>query len=205
VLQLDLGDPSPEFLARLDSDRDAAVAEFRRFAEQLFRESPPPNYLRIPPDDREDVVSEVILHCIDNDCSRLRRYHHQEGALFAGWFATVAYRKIADLLRREKRREGHGPTVEEQELESPEPDPEQQAINKEFENIFLAAVRQLGRECRLLLRLRLLEFTNREIAKLLRLPPKRNKTIGNQVIECRKKLARLLRRRGFFEFGASGT
>jgi RNA polymerase sigma factor (sigma-70 family) len=204
-LQLDLGDPSPSFLDELDSDRDAAVAQFRRFAEQLFREAPPPNYLRIPPDDREDFVSEIVVHCIDNDCARLRRYRHQEGALFAGWLATVAYRKITDLLRREARREKPGPSPEHQDLESNEPDPEQLAIGNELENIFLSALRHLGRECRLLLRLRLLEFTNREIVRVLRLPPKRNKTIGNQIIECRKKLARLLRRQGFFEFGASGT
>jgi RNA polymerase sigma factor (sigma-70 family) len=189
----------------LDSNRDAAIAEFRRFAEQLFRDAPPPNYLRIPPDDREDIVSEVVIHCIDNDCARLRSYRYKEGSLFAGWFATVANRKISDLLKRERNRDKYGSTDEEYDLASPGPNPEQLAIGKELENVFLAALRQLGRECRLLLRLRRLEFTNREIVKLLRLPPKRNKTIGNQVIECRKKLTKLLRNRGFFEFGATGT
>jgi RNA polymerase sigma factor (sigma-70 family) len=202
---LDLSDPSPEFLSKLDSNRDAAIAEFRRFAEQLFRHAPPPNYLRIHPDDREDIVSEVVIHCIDNDCARLRRYRQKEGSLFAGWLATVAYRKISDLLKRERNRDKYGSTGDESDLASPGPNPEQLAISKELENIFLAALRQLGRECRLLLRLRRLEFTNREIVKLLRLPPERNKTIGNQVIECRKKLAKLLRRRSFFEFGATGT
>lgn len=205
VSELDLHDPSPSFLTRLDSDRDAAIGEFRLFAEKLFRDAPPPNYFRIPFDDREDFVSEVVVHCIDNDCARLRRYRHKEGSRFAGWFATVAYRKISDLLKRAQSRGQYGSTAEDDDLASPGPNPEQVTIGKDLENIFLKALRQLGLECRLLLRLRCLEFTNREIVKLLRLPSKRNKTLGNQVIECRKKLARLLRRRGFFEFGARGT
>lgn len=202
---MDLSDPYPGFLAKLDISRDEAIAQFRRFAERLFQVAPPPNYLRVPPDDRDDVISEVVVHCIENDCARLRSYRHREGCRFAGWFATVAYRKISDLLKRERHREQHTSAAEPHERASGEPDPEQLAIGKDLENIFLAALRHLSRECRLLLRLRRLEFTNREIVKLLRLPSKYNKTIGNQIIECRKKLASLLRRRGFFEFGATGS
>jgi RNA polymerase sigma factor (sigma-70 family) len=189
----------------LDSDRDTAIAEFRRFAEKLFRDAPPPNYFRVHPDDRDDVLSEVVVHCIDNNCARLRRYRHREGARFAGWFATVAHRKISDLLKREQHRDRCDPDGEEQNLPSSAPNPQQVTIAKQIESIFLGALRQLGRECRLLLRLRYLEFTNREIVRLLRLPPTQNKTIGNQIIECRKKLVKLLRKQGFFEFGASRT
>lgn len=202
---MDLSDPSPDFLDKLDTDRERAIAEFRRFAEQLFRDAPPPNYLHVHPDEREDVLSEVVIHCIDNDCARLRTFRYREGSLFAGWFATVAYRKISDLLKRERQRDQRSSTTEPFEKASDGPNPEQLTIAKEMENIFLSALRQLSRECRLLLRLRCLEFTNREIVKLLRLPSKRNKTIGNQIIECRKKLARLLRKRGFFEFDAAGS
>lgn len=202
---MDLRDPSPGFLSRLDSDRDRAIAEFGRFTETLFREAPPPNYLSIPPDDREDVVSEVVIHCIENDCARLRKYRPQPGSLFAGWLATVAYRKILDLIKHEKKRKSQSSPEENDNRPSRGPNPEQLAISRELENIFLAALRRLGRECRLLLRLRRLEFTNREIVRLLRLPSGRNKSIGNQIIECRKKLARLLRSRGFFEFDTTGS
>jgi RNA polymerase sigma factor (sigma-70 family) len=202
---LDLSDPSPEFLNKLDSNRDDAIAEFRRFAEQLFRDAPPPNFLRVHPDDREDVVSEVVIHCIDNDCARLRSYSHKEGSLFAGWLATVAYRKISDLQKRERNRGKYRSTGEQIERASNGPSPEQLAIGKELEKIFLAALRRMSRECHLLLRLRYLGFTNREIVRLLRLPRKRNKKIGNQIIECRKKLAKWLRGQGFFELGATRT
>lgn len=201
---MDLTDPYPGFLAELDSNRDEAIAGFRRFAEQLFRVAPPPNYLSVHPDDREDVLSEIVVHCIDNDCARLRSYRHREGSVFAGWFATVAHRKISDLLKIKRHRERHISTAEPDERASSGPNPEQMAISKDLENIFLAALRHLSRECRLLLRLRRLEFTNREIVKLLRLPSKCNKTIGNQIVECRKKLARALRSRGFFTFDATG-
>jgi DNA-directed RNA polymerase specialized sigma24 family protein len=150
------------------------------------------------------VVSEVIFHCIDNDCARLRKYRYREGSIFAGWLATVAFRKISDLLKSKRKRDRHDSSDDGHDLPSPGPNPEQTTVGKDLESIFLSTIRQLNRECRLLLRLRLLEFTNREIVTLLRLPPKRNKSIGNQVIECRKKLARMLRTRGFFEFGATG-
>jgi RNA polymerase sigma factor (sigma-70 family) len=145
VKKLDLSDTSPGFLSRLDSDRDGAIAEFRHFAEKFFREAPPPNYLCVPPDDREDVVSEVILHCIEKDCARLRKYRPQPGSLFTGWFATVAYRKILDLLKRERNRNAHSPADDEDNRPSREPNPEQLAIHNELETIFLAALRRLGR------------------------------------------------------------
>lgn len=191
----------PEFLRLLDTDRGRALGGFRQFAEELFRSAPPPIYFRVPVDDREDVVSEVVLHCIDNDCAKLRRYEPREGATFAGWLAVVASRKISDLLQQRRRR---GTEVTE-DLEGEEPpgpsppDPEQITVKRELEGIFLTALRGIGRRCRLLLRLKLLEYKNREIVQIMRLPKRQNKTIGNQVIECRKKLVRTLRGAGYFD------
>jgi RNA polymerase sigma factor (sigma-70 family) len=197
---MDFTEQIPEFLNHLDSNRELAVAGFQRFAETLFEQAPPPNYFRVPPDDREDVVSEVILHCIDDDCAKLRKYKPRAGCAFAGWFAVVATRKITDFLRQRQRRDreldgdglpdGHG--------DSGTPDPEQLAIKNELERMFLSALRSIGQRCRLLLRLKVLEFKNREIVRVLRLPKDQNKAIGNQVLECRKKLIRELRDLGFF-------
>jgi RNA polymerase sigma factor (sigma-70 family) len=147
------------------------------------------------------VVSEVILHCIDDDCAKLRKYQPRAGCAFAGWFAVVATRKITDFLRQRRRRD---PEVDTDELPDGygnpgPPDPEQIAIKNELERMFLSALRSIGRRCRLLLRLKVLEFKNREIVEVLRLPKDQNKAIGNQVLECRKKLIRELRETGFFD------
>jgi RNA polymerase sigma factor (sigma-70 family) len=198
---MDLTNPSPEFLLLLDSNQDLAIAEFQRFAEQWFQQAPPANYFRVPVDDRQDVVSEVVLHCIDNDCARLRRFSARDGAGFPGWFAVVATRKISDLVQASRRKDAvvsYG-LDEENGYNSSPPDPEQIAIRNDLEGIFLAALRQIGRRCRLLLRLKILEYKNREIVQILRLPKDQNKAIGNQVIECRKKLLGLLRQSGYFD------
>jgi RNA polymerase sigma factor (sigma-70 family) len=202
---VNLSDPCPEFLARLDTDRSASVAEFRDFMDQLFRDAPPPSYFHVRPDDREDFVSAVFLHCIDNDCANLRRYRHRQGSLFVGWLATVASRKISDMLKKERTREQHHTTDDKHDAVNPAQNPEQETLGKEMRKIFWAALRQLDHTCRLLLRLRYLEYSNREIVRILRLPKEHNKSIGNAVLECRKKLARRLRSGGFFDLGERGV
>lgn len=200
VYALNLNDPSPEFLSKLDSNRNAAIADFHRFAKRLFQEAPPHNYFRIPPDDREDIISEIILHCIDHDCAKLRRYQPRTGSLFAGWLATVASRKISDRLKREKNRERRVVPIrsenQKHEPVAPRSNPDHLVVTKERESIFFAVFRKLGQPCRLLLRLKYRDFTNREITALLRRPPSHNKIIGTQVSDCRKKFMKFLRESG---------
>ncbi len=198
-MNVDLADPYPDFLLKLDTDRQSAIEAFRAFVDELFSSAPPSNYYQIPIDEREDFVSEVFVHCIDDDCANLRKYEPRSGALFAGWLAVVASRKISDLLKRERRKGDIFTLDETNEPPTISPDPEQIAIESDLERLFLSALKQLKDRCRLLLRLRLLEYKNREIVQILRLPKKQNKIIGNQVIECRKKLAKLLRGIGFFD------
>lgn len=196
-----LSDPYPDFLDDLDRDRPRALVAFRRFAEEFFRHAPPPIFFRVPPDDREDVVSEVILHCIDNDCAKLRKFTPRRGATFAGWFAVVASRKISDRLQRRQRQKDlvdERARADDDPPPSP-PDPFGITAANELERLFLKALKQIGRRCRLLLRLKFLQYKNREIVQVLRLPRDHNKTIGNQVLECRKRLVRLLGDVGYFE------
>lgn len=198
---MDFSDPFPEFLRYLDGDRARAITGFQVFTEQFFEHAPPPIYRRVPADDREDVVSEVVLHCIDNDCAKLRKFEPRKGATFAGWFAVVATRKITDLLQQ-RRRKSSAVSDGLDDVNDPRPsppNPEQIAVKNELEGMFLSALRRIGRRCRLLLRLKVLEYRNREIVQVLRLPKDQNKTIGNQVIECRKKLLKHLRGTGYFD------
>jgi RNA polymerase sigma factor (sigma-70 family) len=198
---IDLANPCPEFVLQLDHDREAAIAGFQRFALHMFQVAPPPNYARVAQDDREDVVSEVIFHCIKDDCAKLRKFRPREGATFAGWFAVVASRKTWDLLRQERSKKTETTPADPADPESPLPSPEDRVLAREREGIFLAGLRRLERRCRLLLRLWHLGYKNREIVKLLRLPRNHNKKIGNQVIECREKLKKLVRDSGYFGAG----
>lgn len=198
---VDLADPRPGFLSKLDSDRVAALTEFRRFAELLFQNAPPPSFLRVPVDDRDDVISEVVLHCIDGNCARLRMFQPRKGSKFAGWLAVVANRKISDILKQQRSKNAvvSYSLSEAHEEHAPNPSPEEVAIRSELERIFLASLRKIGRRCRLLLRLKILEYKNREIVQLLRLPQEQNKKVGNHVLECRKKLVKFLRQSRFFD------
>jgi RNA polymerase sigma factor (sigma-70 family) len=147
------------------------------------------------------MISEVVLHCIDNNCAKLRMFQPRAGSTFAGWFAVVASRKISDLLSHRRRRSEVVSSGLEDDVDpgpSP-PNPEQIAVKNELERLFLAALRKIGRRCRLLLRLKRLEYKNREIVQVMRLPKGHNKKIGNHVIECRKKLLALLKETGYFE------
>ena len=198
--QVDLSQPEPEFLSYLDSDVERAASGFHRYAHYLFLHAPPQNYFKVAPDDRDDVFSEIVLSCLENDCAKLKMYQPRPGAKFSGWFAVVASRKISDFLKHQRSRATVSALETEVEPPTSAPTPEQVVIAQEMERIFLSSLRELGRRCRLLLRLRMLEFKNREIVKVLRLPKNQNKTVGNQIVECRKKLKRSLRRAGFFSY-----
>jgi len=198
---IDLADPCPEFIRLLDVDRDAALAGFQRFAMQMFQESPPPYYALVRVDDREDVFSDVILHCIRNDCAKLRLFQPGDNATFRGWFATVAMNKILDYLRKERSRKSETGLLNKEDPPSPEKSPEQRALERDRQGIFFSALRRMERRCRLLLRLSYRGFKNREIVQLMHLPKGENKKIGNQMVECRDKLKRLVREAGFFDTG----
>lgn len=204
---MDLSKSLPGFLQLLDTDRERALIGFRRFVDDWFRDAPPSCYFRVPADDREDMVSEVVLHCIDNDCAKLRQYQPREDATFEGWFAVVATRRILDV-QEQRRRRGAGMTEAldgQDDRGAPDPTPDQIASKRELEGVFLRALRDIGRRCRLLLRLKLLEFKNREIVQIMRLPKSHNKRVGNQVIECRRKLVRALGETGYFGSRRTGS
>lgn len=201
-----LSDRWPGFLDLMDTNPTAAMEGFYKFAEHMFQIAPPRIYNRVPVDDREDVFSEVVNHCIDRNFRKLRQYEPRSGATFAGWLATVAFRKISDWLKHEatfRKREVPNPVVgptdsqpdirREKEFADPAPGPASEWEARERESIFDSMIRKLGRRCRLLLRLRSRGFTNRQITQLLGLPLDQNKKVGTQLSDCRKKFVKLLR------------
>ena len=88
----------PVFLNRLEEEPQRAFAEFFSFAQRLLEVCPPGVLTQIPPDNREDVIHDIILHCCQDDFRVLKRYADQ-GRPFAAWFQLVARNKILDHLR----------------------------------------------------------------------------------------------------------
>jgi len=181
---------------------------FYGFARRVFEVAPPKNYQYVPRDDREDVFAEIIKHCIQNDFRKLRCYKPRPGATLTGWFATVASRKISDVLERNasiKKWEMPNPGDDDrdvwlnsnQSLASENPNPEQTVEWNELMSVFFALIRGLDERCRLLFRLRSRGYTNKEIARLRGLPTSESKRIGTQFSDCRKKFLRMLRERGY--------
>jgi RNA polymerase sigma factor (sigma-70 family) len=159
----------------------------------------------VHPDQREDVFAELIKHCIQSEFLKLRQYEPRPGSTFAGWFATVASRKITDMLKHDatiKKKEMPNPRDDDRDgwqksYPSANPSPEKEAEWSELRRVFFALIRGLDERCRLLFRLRSRGYTNKEIARLRGLPTSESKRIGTQFSDCRKKFVRMLRAKGY--------
>jgi hypothetical protein len=84
-----LDDPFPSFLARLNSESDRARAEFGAFAYRLLAIRPPRVFGMVGSDRRDDLIQDVLLHCLRDDCRVLRTYR-DHGRPFAAWLLCVA-------------------------------------------------------------------------------------------------------------------
>jgi len=96
-----LQDPWPGFLDLVDVDRAAAFEQFYLFGRRLLLTAPPRTLLDVPPDSREDVIHDSILHCCRDDFRILRQYRNH-GKPFASWFRQVAHNKLLERLRTRK-------------------------------------------------------------------------------------------------------
>ena len=97
-----LDESRPEFLDRLDTDRESAFAAFYEFTRALLRTQPPRLLRALPHDERDDFLHDLVHHCCRNGFRVLRQYVDR-GAPFARWLKCVANRKIVDRLRRNTR------------------------------------------------------------------------------------------------------
>jgi RNA polymerase sigma factor (sigma-70 family) len=192
----------PDFLNLLDDDPDAAFAAFYKFAFRVLMAVPPRPMRSLGPEDRQDLIHEIVYHCVKNDFRVLRRYTDQ-GKPFAAWLYATSYHKSLDYLRH---RDSQPETV------SIHRDPDGKGLENvlfdpagangerlEFGEILAIVKRsmeRLGEHCRLLLEMAADEFTPREMVRVLGLRAQDNKKISDDLRYCREKLKRYLAEAG---------
>ena len=194
-----LDQPWPDFLEQLDSAPDAAFEAFCLFATRLLTLCPPGPLRTVPPQDRMDLIHEVILGCRERDFQVLRRYRN-EGRPFAAWFLSVARNRIVDLLR--SGRFGTGPVAVDlspalgERHRDGAPLPDQQVWAVEMLDAVARCVSKMGLACRLLLQGAADGIPPRQLTQLLSWPADWNKKASDDLRACRKRLVELLREEG---------
>jgi len=188
-----LDSPWPPFLDRLDDEKGRAA--FCEFAYRMLQVSPPRFFARIQPDRRQDVIQEVLLHCLRDGCRVLRRYRPQ-GKPFAAWFITVASNKAKDLVLSSLRREEPIDDVNPIELPNPGPSRSDPLLRERL----LRCLNAMGEKCRTLLTLLLDDLKPAEVAvsaaQLLGYEDYSNRQASDDLRYCRGRLAKLLEAAG---------
>jgi RNA polymerase sigma factor (sigma-70 family) len=188
----------PEFLGLMDGDPDRAFAGFYTFAVALLSRKPPRPLLSIRPEDRQDIIHDIVYHCVKDDFRVLRRYV-PKGRSFAAWLYVVAHNKSLDLISAKGQpavtlsihQKEDGRALE-QVLSDPGNTHDRQAELSEIVGIVVKAIGRLDEHCQLLLEMAADEFTPKEIVKVLGLAPEQNKKVSDDLRYCRNKLKRLL-------------
>jgi DNA-directed RNA polymerase specialized sigma24 family protein len=195
-----LESPWPPFLDWLDSDPRRAQAAFADFGYRLLRVFPPRIFAGLTPEQREEAVQEVLVHCIANDCRVLRLYK-PSGKPFAAWLLFVTSNKVRDLFFRRKRKDD---VSLDPEMEARIAAPDEPPGDLLREGIVRRELGALGEKCRLLLSFFAEGLAPREMAelagRLLGSGDYTNKQAGDDLAYCR----RLLRRR-LEQAGVTGT
>ena len=201
ALDIDLTAVWPDFLDTLDSDPAQAQQQFSEFLDALLTDRPPGVYRSLEPEERENVGSMTKLHCLEQNCARLRSYgDHQRS--FAAWLQKVVHNRAVDHLRAHNLHRARFPSIE-QQLErdgAPPFDPEDtysaqpgdQLLHDEAKSIARTAIGELSRRCRRLLWLSGTGLKPREMLPFLDDPGADNKIVGTDLSYCRKRLRAVL-------------
>lgn len=188
-------DPSwPPFLDLLDKDPKAAFEGFYRFAVAVLTEKPPRPMFSLDPEDRQDAIHIIVLHCVDRNFRVLRKYR-RTGKPFAVWFFAVAHNEIISYIRK----------LGTEPISTSIPD-DSESIAKAFGLfnpgrifelrevlvIIRKKIEKMGEYCRLLLEMAADEIKPRQMVVLLGLSPDHNKKVSGDLRECRRKLKKRL-------------
>ncbi len=189
----------PRFLDCISSNPDLAFREFYDFVWRLLGSSPPRALRTLPPQLREDVISEVIVHCWKDDQRVLKKYEDR-GLPFAYWLLTVAGNRARNEIRRQRLEAAHfcedrnglilqgvpslGASVEEKRLAAGRIE----AIRR--------CLHQMSPKCRLLLVGSAEGMRPRELAHLLGWPRDWGKKASDDLRACRQRLRKLLEASG---------
>jgi len=188
----------PSFLDLMDDNPKEAASKFYLFAAKLLRVVPPKLFRNLNKEDQEDIIQNIVIHCIKDEFRVMRTYQNK-GKPFAAWLYIISHHKIIDFLRKQ----GHEIPYETETADSPENVSENPGIEALF-NVehkeALEAVRmcliEIGTKCRLLLKLAAKEFRPREMVRVMGFSAEQAKNVANDLAHCRKKLANLLWQKG---------
>lgn len=194
-----LGSSSPPFLDDLDRDPVRAFRLFYDFAQRLFDTHPPPAMRGMSPEDRQDAISEVILHCLKDDMRVLRQYEDR-GRPFAHWLLVVAQFRVLDLLRR-PRPEAAAPSPALEPWTSGrgsviEIYPDDRALLRRNLELVIRIIRQMDLRDQILLLASAEGYPPRELALLLGRPRSEAKRLSDEVRYCRARLKAALKKLG---------
>ncbi len=101
--------------------------------------------VRLSADELRDVMGEVSLNLVANDCRRLRLYDATRGSSVSTWVGVIAVSTTRDFMRRARRRPAT-PTPEEEldRVASPAPSPEAVVLDREHRAIAQRALASLS-------------------------------------------------------------
>jgi RNA polymerase sigma factor (sigma-70 family) len=188
----------PDFLRLLDVDPERAWSGFHVFAWKLLTTHLPAAFRDLPRETREEIISDMVLACREDDFRLLRNYRDQ-GTPFASWVARLAQNRALDRLRHQKVVERHR-AAEVVASGGASELPDDAASNRQILDAVRQAIRRLGVRCRLLIEAAADELKPAEIARLLGNPLEDNKKVSDALRACRRTLRQILRQRGL-EFG----
>ncbi len=181
----------PGFLDLLDSHPEKGLEEFYLFVAGLLRSSPPRMMNSLSKEDKEDLIQDIVIHCIQDNFRVLRTYEN-EGNAFAAWLYFIARNKIIDFLRKSGREIKLRSNPNPQELRWSHDTSRNREDFGDAVNIARKCLEKMDEYCRLLLKMSSDEFLPREMVMVLGWPAEKAKKVSNDLGYCRKKLSNLL-------------
>lgn len=193
----------PSFLDELESNASQAAREFVDYAYRTLTVRPPRVLRDLTSEERDDVIQEIIIHFIQDDCRVLKSYRNT-GHPFTSWFLTVASNRAWDYFRKGTARAGQtisGDSAEGEEgilglQATSTPSPEDVTAQRRALDAVRRLLGRLGRKCQILLRAAAEEYTPQEMLVLTGLNEKTNKQVSDDLRACRKRLLALLEAEG---------
>ena len=192
----------PPFLNLLDSDPDTAFAEFYRWAIKTLTNVPPKPMGSLNREEREDLIQDIIYHCLRDNCRALRQYDYK-GKSFSAWVYVIAHNKCIDFLRRKNRETevflnytNNDDIKLEKRISHFNNRNENNYDRREILTIVREMIAKLSEHCRLLLEMAADDFKPREMAAALGLAKDKNKKVSDDLRECRRKLKKSLSKSG---------
>lgn len=181
----------PGFLDLLDSHPEKGLEGFYLFVARLLHTSPPRLMNSLNEEDKEDLLQDIVIHCIQDNFRVLRTYKN-EGNSFAAWLYFIARNKIIDVFRKSGREVELRSNPYPQELRRSQDASRDREDFGDAVNIVRKCLEKMDEYCRLLLKMSSDEFLPREMVMVLGWPAEKAKKVSNDLGYCRKKLSNLL-------------